>query len=184
MKKLILLFAILAAGVANAQWKTIDSKDEFGDPTGEKREVIYTDGVFSNSATTNSVAAILIERTENVVGISLGDYGGSPNTYYKHSFDIYVKKLDGTKFNFRGAVNTYSSYSGYKSTKWILFKNQVKPEKPSNWSDKKWKKHQAKYNLNGVLGELQVGYDVLRNLETGDVIVIKEDTSKYKFTIK
>ena len=184
MNRLLLLLVVLVSGLSNAQWIEKESTDEFGDPTGGIRELIFQEGKFSNSATVDSKAFLLIERTDGLVGFSLSDYGSGPNTYYKHGFDISVKKVNGEKFHFKGAVDTYSRYSGYKSTKWVIFENQTQPEKPSNWSEKKWAKHKAKYSLDGILGSLQVGYDVLRNLEIGDVIIIKEDTSTYKFIIK
>ena len=183
MNRLLLLLILVLGTTVNAQWKEHERKDEFGDPTGDVIEMIILNGEFSNSATSGDRATGALVRTKDLIGFSLKDYGGATNTYYNHKFTIHVKKVNGEKYKINAGVDSYNGRE-YKTRKWVYLKNQKKLEKPDKWSEKKWNKHVAKYNLNGILGELQIGFDVLSNLEFGDVLVIKENASTYRFIIQ
>ena len=203
MKKLLLLFTLMVGVVASAQWKEIEGKDEFGDLNGKIRNVYHSVGIFSNSATVGSKASIMFEKLDGYVGFVLADYSGATNTYYKHTFSISVKKVDGTKYKGFKAVNTYSAYSGYKSVKWIGF-SDLNPEnlsveeakirlkafkklyggalKAATWSTEAALEFAMLKNvISGITTDPM--FHVLTNLGPGDLVIIKEGTSTYKFEL-
>ena len=183
MKKILLIALLALSATVSAQWETIDATDQFGDKTGETRNILRKTGVFSNSATRNSKASILIERHVKGVAFLLLDYNNRPNEYYKHMFDIHIKKNDGTKLFFQVAINTYSSYSGYTSKKWINIESYLKQFKPENWSEGRYGKHTKRHQKGGSYYSLQKKYDIMYNLEEGDILIIKEGSSTYKFIL-
>ena len=163
--------------------KTIDNTDQFGDVIEGKRSILKAVGKFSNSATVNSNATIFFERTPKYVGFVLHDYNGSRNNYYKHEFEVHIKKNNGEKQLVLIHINSYSTYSGYDNIEWVTVESHLKHFKPEDWSQKRYGKHTARHKEGGSYYSLQKRYDMLYALEQGDIVIIKEGTSTYKFTL-
>ena len=84
MKKIILISALcLLCNVIIAQMSfssrnfITETVDEFGDKTGEVKVGISAKGYFSNSATTNSCAELIISMTKNLSWADLYEYCGN-----------------------------------------------------------------------------------------------------------
>ena len=98
MKKLILLFTILATGLISAQWKSQNIVDDFGDVT-QVVESYTTVGKFSNSATRNSSLKVGVTDFEDLYRIQLYEYGyGAPASlsYDWEDTIVSVKLEDGS----------------------------------------------------------------------------------------
>lgn len=85
MKKYILILIALIPllstsqeGIPFNEWKNIETKDGFGDPTGEKSLVFFTKGVFSNSATSDSELLVRITEFKKTFHLNLFEYGKAP----------------------------------------------------------------------------------------------------------
>ena len=79
------------------EWDEREDEDEFGDKTGESYKYMITeDGVFSNSATTNSQLTGLFMVRNNSLDIGIVEYGSSPAKSYKHTFELVkIKQPNG-----------------------------------------------------------------------------------------
>ena len=89
----------------------INYEDEFGDPTGEVGLRIFCNGVFSNSATSNSKLIVRITDDNESIFMSLFEYGTTPGTAlkYKGTFGKFICKLeDGSKVS----INAFAAKSG------------------------------------------------------------------------
>ncbi len=98
MKKILLIALLALSANLNAQWKSQDIVDEFGDVT-ETVESYTTTGLFSNSATRNSNLKIIVSEFKDLYRIGLYEYGGgSPESlaYRWEEHVINVKLEDGT----------------------------------------------------------------------------------------
>lgn len=103
MKKIILFVLLhspifLQAQLNYDKWEVIETVDEFGDKTGEKVAQIFAKGTFSNSATTNSELIVRISDYEDMMFISLFEYGKTPEaklTYDSSFGKISIKREDG-----------------------------------------------------------------------------------------
>lgn len=85
MKKYILILIALIPLLSTSQveiqydeWINIETKDSFGDATGEKSLVFFTKGVFSNSATSNSELLVRITDFKKQFHLNLFEYGKAP----------------------------------------------------------------------------------------------------------
>jgi hypothetical protein len=73
---LILFTGISLFAQNNDVWETIETVDEFGDKTGDKRLVYQTTGTFSNSATRNSnIDVLLLVDRPDSVSVIVYEYG-------------------------------------------------------------------------------------------------------------
>lgn len=113
MKQFILtlvLAAISAIGFSQLtynKWETVEVTDAFGDPTGESVQRAFFEGVFSNSATSNSKLVAKVIDYGSAILIELYEYARQPSATmgYESSFgDISVKRADGT-------VETYRAFA-------------------------------------------------------------------------
>ena len=113
MKQFILtlgLVAITAIGwgqINYNKWEEVSITDEFGDLTGESVQRAWFEGVFSNSATSNSDLVVKIIDYGSALLLELYEYARQPNASmgYKSTFgDISVKRADGT-------VETYRAFA-------------------------------------------------------------------------
>lgn len=84
MKKLIVTLMLCLVSICGFGQKTFSSKnfvtetvDEFGDNTGNIKVGIHAEGYFSNSATSNSCAELIISFMENSSWASLYEYCGN-----------------------------------------------------------------------------------------------------------
>ena len=84
---------------AYSQWEVGNYVDEFGLKTGEVFVHQTVQGIFSNSATTNSKCSYFIEHDKktNVFGITIYPYGGrSKETWFDDTFqEVKIKKPSG-----------------------------------------------------------------------------------------
>ena len=114
--KNLLLIAFVVLGIANAQaqdvefnkWKIYETKDEFGDPSGDKALIYYSDSdnnaTFSNSATSNSdlMAGFRVEAVDSVevvIGIALFEYETSRvKAHSDTKYEVRIKD-DGGKIH-------------------------------------------------------------------------------------
>lgn len=101
MKKLIVTLMLCLISICGFGQKTFSSKnfvtetvDEFGDNTGNIKVGILANGYFSNSATTNSCAELIISFMENSSWSSLYEYCGN-----HQSNDRFVIIATGTTTN-------------------------------------------------------------------------------------
>jgi hypothetical protein len=113
MKQFILtlaLAAICATGYSQLdynEWEVVIITDDFGDPTGESCQRAFFQGVFSNSATSNSELVVKVIDYGSALLLELYEYARQPNASmgYQSTFgDISVKRADGT-------VETYRAFA-------------------------------------------------------------------------
>ena len=113
MKQFILtlgLVAIAAIGwgqINYNKWEEVSITDEFGDLTGESVQRAWFEGVFSNSATSNSDLVVKIVDYGSALLLGFYEYARQPNASmgYESTFgDISVKRADGT-------VETYRAFA-------------------------------------------------------------------------
>lgn len=92
MKKLLLIIVILmgASSESYCQWVRSFAADDFGEKTGELVLLCNIDGVFSNSATSNSGFNGCIVFSKDRAYLRLADYGSFP-TYLRLGADFVVK---------------------------------------------------------------------------------------------
>jgi hypothetical protein len=109
MKKSILILTFMVTMIANmfGQWEVKQSKDEFGDLTGDKYAVVVMeDGTFSNSATTNAKLATVLFYTKieskPFVYFNLWEYHSSKATFIKKGISVLkLKDNDGVIHNIK-----------------------------------------------------------------------------------
>lgn len=113
MKNLILsLFMVVMSTTMYSQinfdsWETVQVTDDFGDPTGESVVRFFSEGKFSNSATSNSDLIVKVVDYGESILIDLFEYSSPPSAtlcYDGCLGDISVKRADGT-------VETYEGYA-------------------------------------------------------------------------
>lgn len=85
MKKYILTLIALISLLSYSQeripydeWTTVETKDKFGDISGEKYLIFQTKGTFSNSATSNSELLVRITDFKKQFHLNLFEYGKDP----------------------------------------------------------------------------------------------------------
>tara|TARA_R110002110_G_scaffold171114_8_gene373392 strand:+ start:1126 stop:1590 length:465 start_codon:yes stop_codon:yes gene_type:complete len=64
MKQLFLFASMMLSVTAYSQWKTDTYVDDFGEETGEEFQYFHVDGIFSNSATTNSTCGFFLKHSD------------------------------------------------------------------------------------------------------------------------
>ena len=88
MRKVVLvLVAVLAFNLSNAQWTTKFYVDDFGEPTSDSYESMISEGVFSNSATQNSKALYAFIKNNETLTIKVLEYGRSLATSTEATFE-------------------------------------------------------------------------------------------------
>ncbi len=93
MRKLVLvLVAVLAFNLSNAQWTTKFYVDDFGEPTSNSYESMILDGVFSNSATQNSKAKYVFIKDKESLVVKVLEYGRSLATSIEATFETVKLK--------------------------------------------------------------------------------------------
>ena len=116
MKKLLVI-AIMLVGAFSLQaqlnydyWETVNITDDFGDPTGETAKVIFCNGNFSNSATSNNddFIAKFVDYSSGGMIINLYEYSKSPSASitYKTSQGLIRVKINS------GDVMSYDNIYG------------------------------------------------------------------------
>lgn len=86
------------------QWKIMESKDEFGDVTGNKYGVCQNDGgTFSNSATTNSDLDVVVFYSKDGIYLNFWEYGSSKANFGSdiEYGSIQIKDSIGTVHNIK-----------------------------------------------------------------------------------
>lgn len=97
-----------ASNASSCIWKTGIYVNEFDEPTGEKYAYSETNGVFSNSATTNSDLRVRILVDKKSVRINLFEYGANHPVKGRGFFRFKAKGNDDRIIEFR----TYNTESG------------------------------------------------------------------------
>ena len=116
MKKLLVI-AIMLVGAFSLQaqlnydyWETVNITDDFGDPTGETARVIFCNGNFSNSATSNNddFIAKFVDYSSGGMVIQLFEYSKAPSASitYKTSQGLIRVKINS------GDVMSYDNIYG------------------------------------------------------------------------
>lgn len=100
MKKfiiLLLLIPLVSFGqeVIFDEWDLSQKYDEFGDPTGEKKWTFVTDGTFSNSATAQSPATLIIQEIGDEFVFSILEYKTNPASFLCDNIQVAVKTESG-----------------------------------------------------------------------------------------
>tara|TARA_Y100000766_G_scaffold214332_1_gene186042 strand:- start:374 stop:895 length:522 start_codon:yes stop_codon:yes gene_type:complete len=123
MKKLIFLFSfifvstnIFSQSVTYDSWTTVDIVDDFGDKTGESVSRYFSEGTFSNSATTNSEMTFKMvdygkdEKGSGTLQIDIFEYNSTKATlaYETSRGTISCKLSDGSVVKY----NAYALKSG------------------------------------------------------------------------
>ena len=104
-----------------SSWDSGVYKDEFGNPTSKKYiSTTCYDGVFSNSATTNSTLYAVVQIDNSDIAIMLWEYGSHlvKGTFDSENYAITILDENGTKHYFTGTI--------YKSGTRIYFKEADK----------------------------------------------------------
>lgn len=84
---LVLLVTVLALNLSSAQWENKFYVDDFGEATDKSYKIIVADGVFSNSATTNSKASYKIIEDDGGILIHVYEYGTNLATEIENTFE-------------------------------------------------------------------------------------------------
>ncbi len=93
MRKVVLvLVAVLAFNLSNAQWTTKFYVDDFGEPTKESYQSMVSEGVFSNSATQNSKALYAFIKSDDNLTVKVLEYGRSLATSIEATFETVKLK--------------------------------------------------------------------------------------------
>ena len=137
---IILLYAstsfVTAAEYGN--WSLRYYVDEFGDDTDSKYIMVDTEGLFSNSATTNSrlYVQMLISADEPLATyFKLYEYGSSPVTSYDSYGDPYrcsMKNSENEKYKFTALLGgafsqtTLGTRNEEKLIEWISLEEKIK----------------------------------------------------------
>ena len=119
MKK-ILVISIMLVGAFSLQaqlnydyWETVNITDDFGDPTGETARVIFCNGNFSNSATSNNddFIAKFVDYSSGGMVIQLFEYSKAPSASitYKTSQGLIRVKINS------GDVMSYDNIYGLEN---------------------------------------------------------------------
>lgn len=82
-------------------WKLKRYSDSFGDETDNKYLVLMGDGVFSNSATSNSDLKVVFFVDEDSFSFRLFEYGSSPVKDDDSAYVTRIKDKDGVVYDFR-----------------------------------------------------------------------------------
>ena len=101
----VTLFSIVLTGITTGAcasdlefdtWQSGEFVDEYGDPMGEGYIKTHTKGVFSNSATANSICGVtMLVSEDSRVGLFLYNYGWGNAKYF--SGKIQMKNAAGEK---------------------------------------------------------------------------------------
>jgi len=99
MKQLFLFASMMLSVTAYSQWKTDTYVDDFGEETGEEFQYFHADGIFSNSATTNSDCGFFIKHDNNEESYTISIYPYNRNSRESWTIstfqDIKLKKPSG-----------------------------------------------------------------------------------------
>ncbi len=93
------LLPVFGSAQLNYEWETVEIVDEFGDPTGDVAKSVYCEGVFSNSATSNSDLIARVSDQSELIVIQLYEYASPPSVSMGLGDErgkIKVKRADGT----------------------------------------------------------------------------------------
>jgi hypothetical protein len=94
-------------------WETVNITDDFGDPTGETARVIFCNGNFSNSATSNNddFIAKFVDYSSGGMVIQLFEYSKAPSASitYKTSQGLIRVKINS------GDVMSYDNIYGLEN---------------------------------------------------------------------
>lgn len=103
-------------------WELKHFSDSFGDETGDKYLVLTGDGVFSNSATSNSKLHAIFFIDKNSFSFRLFEYGSSPVKDDDAPYMTRIKDSKGEIHDFRlfntgqsGQIGAYSAYDAISS---------------------------------------------------------------------
>lgn len=120
---------IFSFGIANAQWETKHYVDDFGDKTDETYQRVIAQGVFSNSATTNSECLYKFVKNDETIVVYIYEYGRSKPTSYKSTLEnIKIKTPNGDVKEINGIMFSKEGYLFLKKSKAELF-NQITKDK-------------------------------------------------------
>lgn len=119
MKKLLVI-SIMLVGAFSLQaqlnydyWETVNITDDFGDPTGETARVIFCNGNFSNSATSNNddFIAKFVDYSAGGMIIQLYEYSKPPSASitYKTSQGVIRVKINS------GDIMSYDNIYGLEN---------------------------------------------------------------------
>ena len=103
MKKVILILAMVSAAITiQAQQSTVWHKgeitDDFNDPTGETYDYLGVEGLFSNSATTETLCNFRFMATGKNLVIDVYEYGDKLANFQDAMGEIKVKMPDGNVY--------------------------------------------------------------------------------------
>lgn len=82
-------------------WKIKNYSDDFGEPTDNKYLVLMGDGIFSNSATSNSRLQVVFFIDGDSFSFRLFEYGSSPVKDDDHAYVTRIKDSEGVVHEFR-----------------------------------------------------------------------------------
>ena len=82
-------------------WELKNYSDDFGEPTENKYLVLMGDGVFSNSATSNSQLRVVFFIDGDSFSFRLFEYGSSPVKDDDHVYTTRIKDSEGVVHDFR-----------------------------------------------------------------------------------
>ena len=156
------LFFLLVLNVSAQNWKQVQTVDEFGDLTGTSQTIWRSKGKFSNVATTDDNASILIYYLpQNSFVFSITEYNlNYPASFFCDYITIAFKTEGGTVYS----SDVYNSK--YGSTEFRIYAPSLK----------EIKRLQKK-------GQTHI-YTLLSSYKGGLKTSIKCGNSKYRFTIK
>lgn len=126
-------------------WELKNYSDEFGEPTEKNYLVLMGEGIFSNSATSNSKLQVVFFIDDDSFSFRLFEYGSSPVKDDDHAYVTRIKDRDGIVHDFRlwnsgqsGQIGPmFSSSENYKELSEILKKGGeiIVTMKYSSYSD-------------------------------------------------
>ena len=122
MNKLLLLILLTAttlqAQLNYSQWNTVETKDSFGDVTGESVKMVFAKGTFSNSATSSKKLIAKFQDDGKYLYLDLYEYGTPPQAklIYKGSFGSIKIKDE------KGVIHTIKCFASKTTT--ILFQKK------------------------------------------------------------
>ena len=114
-----------------SNWIQGEYKDEFDMPTGENYIALYgTEGEFSNSATTDSDLAAVIQIDTDNIGIMLWEYGHSlvNGVFDSTSYSITILDANGTRHSFVGTMTRGSTRIYFRSADRARIMNILRQE--------------------------------------------------------
>lgn len=117
-----LMMCLFTMSAFSQSWEIEESKDEFGDATGDKYAVCINDeGTFSNSATTNSNLTVVVFYSKNSLHLTFWEYNRNKANFGGdiEYGSIQIKDSMGTVHNIK--VKQFKSSLYIKKTDIKLF---------------------------------------------------------------